>query len=335
MVKYPFSSKLMFAIVMHDEEACRQFIEKLFPEKKVKEIRFRERNEGDKLKFSRDQSREYEEENGIHPFSGRNEEKSRDRGRGNGIVPSNDRHAEKDENQSQSTITRNECSQRWKDSVAEVEKTIIMGLESKSVRLDVLFEGDDTLYDIEMQVEREECIPRRSRYYHMAMGRNTLRMGENYSELKASYVIFICCYDAFGIDEPIYRFEMFDENLQLKLGDGSSTIILNTKCSEEKIPEKLKAFYNFVDTGKVDSSDKLVSYLDKRVEEANENEEVDRIMTLEEELIIRYHNGLKKGREEGAAQEKREIAKAMKESGAENAYISQITGLSSKEIETL
>ena len=38
MVKYPFSSKLMFAIVMHDTEACRQFIEKLFPEKKVKEI---------------------------------------------------------------------------------------------------------------------------------------------------------------------------------------------------------------------------------------------------------------------------------------------------------
>ena len=118
MVKYPFSSKLMFAIVMHDEEACRQFIEKLFPEKKVKEIRFRERNEGDKLKFSRDQSREYEEENDIHPFSGRN--------------------AEKDEKQSQGVITRNERSQRWKDSVAEVEKTIIMGLESKSVRLDVL-----------------------------------------------------------------------------------------------------------------------------------------------------------------------------------------------------
>ena len=75
MVKYPFSSKLMFAIVMHDEEACRQFIEKLFPEKKVKEIHFRERNEGDKLKLSRDQSREYEEENDIHPFSGRNAKK--------------------------------------------------------------------------------------------------------------------------------------------------------------------------------------------------------------------------------------------------------------------
>ena len=132
---------------------------------------------------------------------------------------------------------------------------------------------------------------------------------------------------------------MIDENLQLKLGDGSSTIILNTKCSEEKIPEDLKAFYDFVNTGKVDSSDKLVSYLDKRVEEANENEEVDRIMTLEEELIIQYDNGLRtgvaQGREEGAAQEKREIAENLKRAGIGINVIAENTGLTVEEIENL
>ena len=44
--------------------------------------------------------------------------------------------------------------------------------------------------------------------------------------LKASYVIFVCCFDAFGLDVPIYHFEMFDSNLQLKLEDGSRTMIL-------------------------------------------------------------------------------------------------------------
>lgn len=41
----------------------------------------------------------------------------------------------------------------------EVEKTIITGIASKSVRLDVLFKGDDTVYDIEMQLEtgRRNC----------------------------------------------------------------------------------------------------------------------------------------------------------------------------------
>lgn len=107
-----------------------------------------------------------------------------------------------------------------------VEKTIITGLGSKSVRLDVLFEEDDTLYDIELQMKREEEIAKRSRYYHMAMARQTLKKGQSYSMLKASYVIFVCCFDAFDLDVPIYHFEMFDSNLQLKLEDGSRTMIL-------------------------------------------------------------------------------------------------------------
>ena len=59
----------------------------------------------------------------------------------------------------------------------EVEKTIITGIASKSVRLDVLFKGDDTVYDIEMQLEPEDEIAKRSRYYHMAIARIRLRRG--------------------------------------------------------------------------------------------------------------------------------------------------------------
>lgn len=39
------------------------------------------------------------------------------------------------------------------------EKTIVTGLISKSVRLDVLFEGDDRYYDIEMQAVPEGFLP--------------------------------------------------------------------------------------------------------------------------------------------------------------------------------
>ena len=49
--------------------------------------------------------------------------------------------------------------------------------------------------------------------------------------------------------------------------------------------------------------------------------------------------GLKKGEavglKKGAAQEKREIAKAMKESGAEKEYIAKVTGLTWEEVEML
>lgn len=79
----------------------------------------------------------------------------------------------------------------------------------------------------------------------------------------------------------------------------------------------------------------LVKYLDERVEEANNDEEVDRIMTLEEEMIIRYDRGLRKGKEEGAAEEKRKIAKNLKKLGVGITEIEMATGLTNKEIEAL
>ena len=45
--------------------------------------------------------------------------------------------------------------------------------------------------------------------------------------------------------------------------------------------------------------------------------------------------GLKKGRSEGAAQEKRAIAKVMKEKSISNTEISEITGLSVEEVDKL
>ena len=86
MAKYKFSNKLMFALVMQDEEICAEFIQRLFPGKKVKSITF---------------------PNDIK------------------ITP---------------------------------EKTIVTGVLSKSVRLDVLFEGEKEVYDIEMQVEKEPAF---------------------------------------------------------------------------------------------------------------------------------------------------------------------------------
>ena len=70
---------------------------------------------------------------------------------------------------------------------------------------------------------------------------------------------------------------------------------------------------------------------------------VTEIMTLEEELKIRWHYGydegkaagLEKGRCEGVAQERREIAKNMKTKRIPTADIAEVTGLSADEIEKL
>ena len=93
----------------------------------------------------------------------------------------------------------------------------------------------------------------------------------------------------------------------------------------------------------VDEHDAFVKRIHEKVEEVNRDAEVTEIMTLEEELKIRWHYGydegeaagLERGRSEGATQEKREIAKSMVKEGIAKEVIEKITGLSAEEVEEL
>jgi len=68
-----------------------------------------------------------------------------------------------------------------KREVSVSEATVITGMESKSIRLDVLFEDERGWYDIEMQVENQENLPKRSRYYGAALDVNKLKKGRDYN----------------------------------------------------------------------------------------------------------------------------------------------------------
>ena len=81
----------------------------------------------------------------------------------------------------------------------------------------------------------------------------------------------------------------------------------------------------------VDENDDFVKRIHEKVEEVNRDAEVTEIMTLEEELKIRWHYGY----DEGAAHEKREIAKNFKHAGIPVDVIAENTGLTAEEIENL
>ncbi len=69
-------------------------------------------------------------------------------------------------------------------SDVEVQNTIVTGIISKGVRLDVLFEDDDSWDSIEMQRFDDTALPMRGRYYASAMDIDQLRRGNKYKELK-------------------------------------------------------------------------------------------------------------------------------------------------------
>ena len=55
--------------------------------------------------------------------------------------------------------------------------------------------------------ERVEDIGKRTRYYQSMIDIDSLLKGAVYSELKESYVIFICTSDPFESGLPVYTFE--------------------------------------------------------------------------------------------------------------------------------
>ena len=125
------------------------------------------------------------------------------------------------------------------------------------------------------------------------------------------------------------------KNLQLQLNDETYTIILAIDCPKGKIPKELETFFTYVEREEVDENDDFVKRIHEKVEEVNRDTEVTEIMTIEEEMNIRWHYGYDEGEAAGAAQKQREIAKNMKEKNIPNADIAEITGLSAEEIEKL
>ncbi len=226
---HKFTEQLVFAIVMRDAGLCKELVERIIPDRRVREIRFAENPVMDAL------AKAISDEAETGHSSG------------------------------------------W--MTAETEKVLIPALLSKSVRFDALFEDEDAWFDIEMQVDWEEDLPLRIRYYHASKTITSLESGDEYRELKPGYVIFICLFDYVGRGEAVYRYQTMEEKLYLPLNDKQFTILVNLKCSEEKIPETLQSFYRYVNHGDA-GEDAFTQRIQELVDRANESAEVQNMITF-------------------------------------------------------
>ena len=70
--------------------------------------------------------------------------------------------------------------------------------DGRGIRLDVYLDDEHgTVYDLEMQTTKHSDLPKRSRYYQGMIDLNLIQRGAKFSDLKKSYVIFICTEDPF------------------------------------------------------------------------------------------------------------------------------------------
>ena len=225
----------------------------------------------------------------------------------------------------------------------DTEVTIIPGITAKHIRLDVLFEEDDTWYDIEMQVANSDDIIQRAGFYHSSMAISSFKRGQDYEDMKTTYVIFICCFDLFGLGEADYFFEMADLRKGLSAGERRYTIILNSTADEEVTPQTLKALFRYMRDSVATGEDEFITELDTAVRDCNADEGVVKHMATVGEELERMENRMEKKLkkvaeeklEEGRADAREQIARSMKEQEIPAAVISECTGLTEEEIKAL
>ena len=93
----------------------------------------------------------------------------------------------------------------------------------------------------------------------------------------------------------MYFFQSWDCKNNLNLGDSAFTIVLNTKCSPEKVPPELKAFYDYMNDSSKCEGSQLVKDIDDRVRKYNTNDWRVKRMRFEELRREQYEKGLAEG----------------------------------------
>ena len=130
--------------------------------------------------------------------------------------------------------------------------------------------------------------------------------------------------------------------LMIKLEDGITKIIINSKAAgKEKNPD-LKNFLDYMN-GKI-SNDGFIQKIEQRIREVKENEQLRKEYMLINSFERDARNdgwkagmqaGIAQGRSEGVADGLRQAAKILKQLGDPVQKIMQATGLTQEEVEAL
>ena len=225
----------------------------------------------------------------------------------------------------------------------ELEKELTAYYESKSVRLDVYVKDSGKIYDIEMQNQPSNFLPLRTRYYQSMIDVDNLLKGEDYSNLKESFIIFICTFDPFNNALPCYTFKSIcKENTNIELNDKTSKIIFNSTAYDKEKDVEISAFLKYIKTQ--EATDDFTNRLKIFVEKAKHNKELRSYylsMNIHDRDITRKAFqegealGIEKGISEGAEQTKIQTAKNLFAMNLSCEQIAQATELPLEKVQEI
>ena len=212
------------------------------------------------------------------------------------------------------------------------EDTVEIDYGKKGIRLDVYATGTDKAFNLEMQTSDTGELPERSRYYQGMIDVDDLNSGQDYKELKDSYIIFICKPDIFGKGLAKYTFEnLCIENPKIKLNDRAYKYFFIATNYDKMLNEEQRSFLKLVTSNK--STGKFANKISKLVEDAKHNTQWRKqFMEWERQMAYKFREGVQEGKQEKAQET---AAKLLKMNLLTKEQISQATGLSVPEIQKL
>ena len=198
---------------------------------------------------------------------------------------------------------------------------VIHNLQGRSIRLDIYaVDLEGKLYDIEIQRDDKGAGVKRARYNSSLLTANATETGEEYNELRETYVIFITENDVLKGNLPIYHIErVILENGEL-FHNEEHIIYVNSRIADETTLGRLMH-----DSWCTDARDMYNTVLANRVRYFKEDVKGVEIMCKE----------MEKMRDEVREEAKLEIIYKMIKKNYSNAEIKEFYDVTDEEIEQI
>ena len=103
-------------------------------------------------------------------------------------------------------------------------------VKGREVRLDIkASDSKGNEFDVEVQRDRRGSHNRRARFHTAMVDTRMLKEGQDFKDIKDSYVIFICQHDKFNAGKPVYHIDKLVSETGKRYLDGSHVIFVNGK----------------------------------------------------------------------------------------------------------
>ena len=129
------------------------------------------------------------------------------------------------------------------------QKEMSDSYEYHGIRLDIYLKDEKgTVFNVEIQAERKDDLPRRVRFYQSGIDRNELPKSADYASLSESYIIFVCDFDYFHIGKAVGERISFLKDTTVPYEDGSHVYFLNSRYTEANAGKPILEFLDLVRT---------------------------------------------------------------------------------------